>query len=99
MQVGSDHGFQLGNDLAIQTWSIAFLSRGNEKLSNKQHERATFSLRLRLRLPVFVLVPAYKRGEDADGGKGGAHNERGVETCEERVLEIADAAGGKALPL
>ena len=99
MQVGSDHGFQLSNDLAIQTWSIAILSRGNEKLSNKQHERATLLLRLRLRLPVLVLVPSYKRCEDAGGGKGGAHDERGMETCQERVLQIADAAGGKALPL
>ena len=52
-----------------------------------------------LRLPVLVLVPAYKRGEDADGGKGGAHEERGMETCQERVLEIADAAGGKVVSL
>jgi len=57
------------------------------------------SLRLRLRLPVLVLVPAYQRGEDADGGKGGAHEERGMETCQERVLEIADAAGGKVVSL
>lgn len=59
--------------------------------------RALFSLRLRWRLPV--LVAAYKRGEDADGGKGGAHEERSMETCEERVLEIVHTAGGKALPL
>jgi hypothetical protein len=52
-----------------------------------------------LRLPVLVLVPSYKRCEDADSGKGGAHDERGMETCEEDVLEIADSAGGKALPL
>ena len=50
-----------------------------------------------LRLPVLVFVPAYKRGEDTDGGKGGAHDERGMETCEKRVLESADSAGGKAL--
>src|SRR5205085_4589956 len=73
--------------------------RGNEKLSNKQHECAMLSLRLRLRLLVLVLVPAYKRGEDADGGKGRARDERGMETCQERVLESVDSAGGKVLSL
>jgi len=57
------------------------------------------SLRLRLRLPVLVLVPAYQRSEDADGGQGGAHEERGMETYEERVLQSADSAGGKVLSL
>jgi hypothetical protein len=54
---------------------------------------------LRLPVLVLVLVPSHKRCEDADGGKGGAPEERGMETCEERVLESADAAGGKVLSL
>ncbi len=51
------------------------------------------------RLPALVLIPAYKRCEDADSGKGGAHEERGMETCQERVLESANSAGGKAVSL
>ena len=48
---------------------------------------------------MLILVPSYKRCEDADGGKGSAHDERGMETREERVLETADAASGKVLSL
>ena len=78
------------------SWAVAFCSPCPHTRCELTRHVITA---LRLRLPILVLVPAYKRCEDADGGKGRARDERGMETCEERVLEIADAAGGKVLSL
>ena len=43
------------------------------------------ALRLRLRLPVLVLVPAYKRGEDAGVSSGVFAAELALASCADLI--------------